>query len=244
MLVLIGSQGRGKSTAIRTLSPNPAWFTDTTLDLRSKDAMEGILGKWLVEWQECHTLMSAPITLVKGFITSQVDHFRLPYDRRSGQHLRQAVFIGTTNVPEILGDSTGSRRFWPVRTGSHDLKRLEVDRDQIWAEAMVAFQRHEPWYLSDQEQAILAKRSMQYLRSDPWEGAVAEWAATQDGFTTNDVLTRLGIPAYRAGKAEEMRLASLLRHLGYDKVQHSENGVTARRWYPVGHPRLVGDHAL
>lgn len=49
-LVLEGTQGKGKSTALRILGGE--WFSDTELDLAHKDSMSYIRGKWLHEFGE------------------------------------------------------------------------------------------------------------------------------------------------------------------------------------------------
>lgn len=42
VLVLAGEQGVGKSSACKALMPNPSFFADTPLDLRSKDCMQNL----------------------------------------------------------------------------------------------------------------------------------------------------------------------------------------------------------
>ncbi|WP_106206071.1 VapE domain-containing protein [Aliiruegeria haliotis] len=52
--------------------------------------------------------------------------------------LADALFAGTTNRSDYPQDPTGDRRFWPVRTGVTDPDTLGHDRDQPWAEGVVA----------------------------------------------------------------------------------------------------------
>ncbi|MGO9539949.1 MAG: VapE domain-containing protein, partial [Terriglobales bacterium] len=40
-----------------------------------------------------------------------------------------------------------NRRFWPVRVGQVDIKAIEQNRDQLWAEIAFYFKRGDPWWL-------------------------------------------------------------------------------------------------
>jgi predicted P-loop ATPase len=53
----------------------------------------------------------------KAFIDQKVDSLRLPYGKMRVDIPRKTSFIATTNRLDILNDSTGSRRWWPVMCG-------------------------------------------------------------------------------------------------------------------------------
>lgn len=136
LLVLEGPQGTNKSTAIRVLAAHEDWFNDELpLSGDSKRVIESIKGRWLVEAGELAGLRQADLSTLKSLLSRQVDEARMAYGRDVRRYPRQCVFIGTTNDDKYLKDSTGNRRFWPVRVREFDVALLKLHRDQLWAEA-------------------------------------------------------------------------------------------------------------
>ena len=133
VLVLVGEQGIGKSSALKALMPWPELFADTPLDLKTKDCMQNLGGVWLYELAELEGLRGRNPQRVKAFLTSAVDTYRVPYGRMPSAHPRQCFFVATTNEPEFLVDNSGARRFWPVPVRRIDVTGLEAVRDQLWA---------------------------------------------------------------------------------------------------------------
>lgn len=152
ILVLAGGQGIGKSTLCQRLANG--WFTDglTLTDMRDKTSAEKLRGHWIVEIAELAGMRRAEIEAVKGFISRQSDDYRPAYGTVVEHHLRQCVFIGTTNAAGFLQDATGNRRFWPVTVrGGGDTPPWDLDDDyieQVWAEALAAYRVGEPLYLT------------------------------------------------------------------------------------------------
>ncbi len=150
-LVLEGTQGRRKSTALEALAGE--WFSETDLDLTHKDSMSYIRGKWLHEFSELGSLMRAEERRQKSFLSRRVDEFRPTYGRREIRCLRQIVFAGTTNEYQWNKDPTGGRRFWPISIpGDIDLTGLRAMRDQLFAEAFQLAQQGERFWPTAEEQ--------------------------------------------------------------------------------------------
>lgn len=162
VLVLESPQGRGKSTAVRTLSKG--WTTDYMPDLHSKDAAVQIQGTFINEFSELAAVGRTDLESLKGFVTRRVDRYRPPYGRNAVERPRSCSFIGTTNLNEYLQDETGGRRFWPVRCRNIDCEALERDVDQLWAEAFWAgYIENEQWHLA-RELEPLAESEQQLRR--------------------------------------------------------------------------------
>jgi len=132
-LVLVGPEGIGKSTVLRTLGE--PWFSDSLpLGADPKETVERTNGVWICESAELIGNSPSKVHEIKAFLSRQEDGpFRAAYARTSSMRKRQFVPIATTNDAVFLHSTTGDRRFWPVRVHYMDAKGL--DRDQLWAEA-------------------------------------------------------------------------------------------------------------
>jgi len=224
VLILVGKQGVGKSTVFRVLAGDD-YFSDSAIDIGSKDAYLALRRSWILEWSELESLKRArDPNAVKAFISSQSDQYRPSYGRFEIQVPRSGVIVGSTNTAEFLADETGARRFWPLTVGDIDIGKLRAWRDQLWAEAVVAYNAGEQWWLSHDEEEAIAEIHEAHAVSDAWEAPVLGWAQSRltEGFTTADVLKgTLEKPTGNWQRADEMRVAKVLRRAGYArKKQH------------------------
>lgn len=172
ILILEGEQGEGKSTTARTIAGDE-WFMDHLPDMREKDAMLNLQGKWIIELGELADVKRADYNLVKTYLIRRVDTVRAPYDRIRKDIPRQSVFIGTVNEGQYLKDPTGNRRYWPVRVGRCDPKALTGVREQLFAEAYAMYLRKEALYLSE-EAETQARDAQEDRRVDDDATAMSE----------------------------------------------------------------------
>ena len=178
MIVFSGPQGIGKSTFLSKLGRE--WFSDSLYSFEGKEAAELIQGTLINEVGELSALTKSETETVKQFLSKTHDIYREAYGKRTNKYPRRCVFFGSTNSESFLKDATGSRRFWPVRVGeippTKDIfKDLDVEIDQIWAEAHFYFVLGEELILSDEAQAIAEEMQELYKDEDPKEGMITEF---------------------------------------------------------------------
>ena len=177
MLVLNGPQGVGKSTLIAKLAGE--WFSDSLNlgDTKDKTAAEKLQGYWILEIGELAGLKKAEVETLRSFLSRQNDIYRAAFGKRATPHLRQCVFFGTTNAESgYLRDTTGNRRFWPVKTpGTGSKHSWDLTPEvicQIWAEALVYVKQGEKLYLSAELEALSKAEQREAMESDEREGLV------------------------------------------------------------------------
>lgn len=237
VLILEGEQGRRKSTALMTLF-GKEWFSDTPIDLGSKDAFEAIRGLWCIEMAELDALNKADSTRAKAFFSSATDRFRVSYGRRAQTFPRQCVIAGTTNQHQYLRDSTGNRRYWPVQCEEIDIENLAACRDQLWAEADWRYRQGEPWWPQEADKALFEEQQEYRSETDAWEPLVAEYLRSRieaqagrlnDVFVTQAEILADGLKLDPANmrKPEQTRLGLLMQKLRW---RHRRGVGAGRPW--------------
>ena len=180
ILVLNGPQGIGKSTLISKLGGE--WFSDSLQlsDTHDKTAAEKLQGYWIFEIGELAGLRKAEVETLRSFLSRQNDIYRASFGRRPAPHPRQCIFIGTTNAENgYLRDTTGNRRFWPVKVNGKSIKKpWQLNEDiikQIWAEALKKYEGGESLYLDERLTQIAADEQSEAMEADEREALVREY---------------------------------------------------------------------
>lgn len=234
MLVLDGPQGCGKSYFVQWLCPPSLeqYRAEGGINVANKDIWLLLSSKWLWEVGELGaTLRAADREALKDFISHLDVTIRRPYDRHSVTRPALASLIGTVNGAGagLLNDPTGSRRFAVVEIVALDWGYVDLDRDQIWAEAYTAYQAGESWRLTPAEQQRQAVINERYEVELPLEGllyryydvdpAIQEWTAGMDIIAD---LEMYGLKGLQHASLSE--LGRILKKHGIERERR------ARRW--------------
>lgn len=223
MLVLNGPQGVGKSTLIAKLAGE--WFSDSLnlSDTKDKTAAEKLQGYWILEIGELAGLRKAEVETLRSFLSRQNDIYRAAFGKRATPHLRQCVFFGTTNAESgYLRDTTGNRRFWPVKTPGggkkHSWELTEEDIRQIWAEVLVYVEQGEKLYLDASMETLAKAEQREAMESDEREGLVRLYLDTllPEDWSGMDIFERRNFlhgsdfgPAQRQGTVRRTSVSSM-----------------------------------
>lgn len=231
MLILEGKQNSGKSEIFRQLATigGETFFDDSLSikDLGSKDAIGLSQGCLILEIAEMSGIGKRDVNELKQQITIREDRMIRKYENSTSIYPRQYVLAGTINpVGGYLTDSTGNRRFWPVRVAD-DLKIADLKRDvpQLWAEAVTLYKAGERRWLEGDlyEKAEAAQRKR--MVGDVWESEIVSLIESnylhKYGVGVTAVKDALRIQMDRFDKMTKTRIDNIFAGLGYSYTKRS-----------------------
>jgi len=225
VVVLVGKQGARKTSLVRAIVPHSDHYTEIDLSKRDDDLSRSLRGTLIAELGELRGLATRDLEAIKTFVTRRVEHFVEKYREHASRFARRCVFVGTTNEVEFLSDPSGERRWLPVMVGPCDPDAVAHDREQLWAEAAVLFQRNGVAWRDAERLASLEHHKFKI--HDVWEDQIVAWLQQVDGdgvragekpFTTSEVMgSALGIMPSAQKTSDQRRVAKILRGMGYEK---------------------------
>lgn len=179
IVVLVGMQGCGKSTIIERMAVDSEWFSNS---MPSPDdaarAAAHLRGKFIIEIGELVGFRKAEVEAIKNFLSKTADDFRPAWGKNELHRLRQNVFFATTNEEQFLRDSSGERRYWPVKVAV-DPPKYNLWEDitpevvgQIWAEAVRHYEERMALLLPIELEEDLRAVQGQYKQVDEWQGII------------------------------------------------------------------------
>lgn len=244
MLVLEGAQGKRKSAALAALAGTLGedTFTDRLSKLDNKDAAIELQGNVIVEIAELDAFSNTRASLIKAFLSRQVDKIRLPWAATVTSLPRSCVFAGTVNPGGAgwMHDVTGGRRFWPIEVGQIDLAGLAEAAPQLWAEAAARYEAGEEWWLTDEVVIAEANRAaMDRTDEDVWASDIDDFIAGKQQVRTEEILGGLQVEKSRRGMNEQKRVANHMHRRGWVRETQRVEGAPKKVW--VRHHRPLDD---
>ena len=223
VLILEGEQGRWKSAALAALAGE--WFSDTPFTIGDKDAYLVIRGNLIYELAELDGFSRAESSRAKAFFSSAHDTYVPKYVARAIKVPRQTVFAGTVNHGTYLRDTTGNRRYWPVKIARGDVAAIERDRDQLWAEAVHRYREREPWWVREEEfQLFRLEQELRYV-GDAYEDVIRVGLAGLSETTMEKVLRDvLKLDESKWTRAEQTRVGEAMQALGFERCRRPDGG--------------------
>lgn len=224
ILTLAGNQGIGKTTFFNSLIPKNYnhWILDgCNLNPADKDSVKIAVSHWITELGELDsTFRKADISMLKAFMSNNVDQFRPPYAHKESVFPRRTAFCASVNESNILVDDTGNRRFSVL-----DLEKIiphNLDTQQLWAQALQLFNQGGEWWLTPEEETMQAAVNSTHQIIDPLEEALEnhfnfnEFPFKGESLNATAILEKIGMPTNN--RAFPTKMGKILAKKGLERT--------------------------
>ncbi|MGM0743216.1 MAG: VapE domain-containing protein [Pseudomonadota bacterium] len=225
--ILEGKQNIGKSSGLKALCPEGAWFSDQLpSDLGSRHTSLALRGKFIIELGELDSITNRrEMGEIKAFGSREVENYTPPYGKNAVEEPRRCMFWGTVNKDNYLRDETGSSRFYPIKITEVNVEAIRRDRDQLLGEAAVrlveAIDARERWWeFSPEALAILNETRDEKDEDHVWTSVVLQFVEGRDEVSIREILTSklgLGFEENNASRGNSNAVAGILQKFGWER---------------------------
>lgn len=196
VLTLSGPQGIGKTTLLRSMAMDRNFFRESQrLDDKDKDTARRCVTTWIAELGELDCTLKSDLGYLKGFITADIDSYRLPYGRSDVTVPRHSSLAATVNGDSYLIDPTGNRRYWTLPLKHIDIEAvMSYNWVQVWkqVEHMInasPLDVSQVFRLTKEEQKDLENRNRGVEKGLPGEAEIADIFAAATDTSTWEYMT-------------------------------------------------------
>lgn len=240
-----GNQGLKKTSLIEAIAPTPDEFCEINFSARDDDLSRLMRGVLVAEIAELQGMKTKALEGIKAFVSRRFERWVPKYKEFSITFPRRLMFIATTNEEHFLTDPTGNRRWLPfLADRDADPARIIQDRAQLWAEAKVLFEIAGLCFEKAERLAVLEHDK--YTVSDPWTDTVRGWLyraedldgqkrpVDRDYIQSSDAFREaLNMEPRSITRFDEMKMAEVLKRLGFNPSRRYVEGGQSRVWVRV-----------
>ena len=231
MLILVSEeQGTGKTEFFRRLLPPSLhqYYADSKLD-KGKDDHILMTQRWLILDDEMSGKSKSEEKVMKALLSSQDFSLRKPYGEGNVTLKRLAVLAGTTNIPEVLSDPTGNRRFIPARMNSYDFNKYnKINKDLLFLSAYALWKEGFNWEINREDAKRMEASQSDFQAPSMERELIVKYYTNRpnDGYyvTATDIKVRLERDSGQ--KLRTNNIVTELHALGYTKFRGEINGVS------------------
>jgi len=167
VLALTGGQNTGKTEFFRRLLPRELkkYYAESKLDAGKDDDIL-MCQKLIVMDDEMGGKSKQDEKRFKELTSKAIFSLRAPYGRNNEDFKRLAILCGTSNDSQLINDTTGNTRIFPIHVISinHEMYN-SVDKDELFMELVSEYEKMNGYELSKTELALLSDISIRHTES-------------------------------------------------------------------------------
>lgn len=238
VMVFIGQQGCGKSTFCNSILPPElrSYYLDH-INLGNKNDKEMALSNnLLVNLDEMDQIKPSQQAELKQALSKIKVNGRPIYGRAQKERQRFASFVGTTNNPQPLVDSTGSRRFLCIRIPDGEFIRNdgEINYPQLYAQLKYELEHEKIHYWFDaNETARVQELNKPFMRVMDLAGMIEntfrhpEKDEEVKPMSTKEIMMHLSAlyPNVQQDASTKVRVGLALRDMKFQRKERASGAV-------------------
>jgi predicted P-loop ATPase len=233
VLLLIGSQGIGKSRWLNKLIPSSLkeYSVQGIFDPKDKDTKIFMSENLIGNLDELDSIDRKDIPRFKEIITSPGTKVRAPFARNASVFIRRISFCGSVNSLDFLQDYTGSRRFLCIEMNNQINHQHTINIDMVYSQALALYRNGYKPYFTMEESEVVQERNKKFRAYSLEEELITEFFESDETIpsklrmSTLDIILEFEKILGENNKIRfnQSKLGKILTGLGYNKVK--TNGI-------------------
>lgn len=231
--IFIGAQATGKSTFCRMILPEclMEYYNDSIHFKDDKSVFLALSSFALINIDEFDSLSRSQQPLLKYLLSKTDVKYRAAYRNHIEHHKRHASFIGTTNKPQPLVDTTGSRRFICVKVNGVIDFNTPVDYLQLYAQLRQEVMQGERYWFTKEEADEITLQNTPFLQSMKLSDmllTIYRLPSANDAaelLSVEDIVKELtaAYPDFMSLRDANMSVGKAMKAAGFEQVRTSES---------------------
>ena len=233
-ILISEQQGWHKSTFCRLLLPPELrmFYTDNFNLTAESQCERRLTDCLLINLDEYDRYSARKQSTLKNLMQMPSLRMRKAYARNATTLPRIASFIGTSNTPYLLTDTTGSRRFLCVELTEMIDVDTPIEYEQLYAQCMHLLDRGERHHFTAEEVVDIELRNRPYRHIPPVEEHCRKHFRLPREGETPQLMSAADIYEYLRQRNPrlmrgvcERNFGALLREWGFERVEHRHRRV-------------------
>lgn len=232
VLLLIGEGGKGKSYLTEWLCPLKGFWADTKINPSNKDSTMATTETFIHELGDFSVANFKNGEDLKAFLSREKVKERKAFGRIAVERKAITSYVATSNCILPFVDPE-NRRFLTLEVKSIDWTYKEIDKYQLWSQAVTQYQEG-LWALTKEEIAVKTAQNNERYAHDPIDDLLeskVEIGSETDFLSNASLFEILGSFGLQMDDRTTKRLAICAKKMGLVKGTKKTKGIAERGYF-------------